>query len=702
MVYTFEKYNKPTVKEKHLKLGGTSPDHRNISVTSSCIMRDHDPWIGVMGEFHFSRCERSRWHRELCIMKAGGVSIVSTYLFWIYHEEKKGEFDFTGDRDIRAFVLEAARVGLEVVLRIGPWAHGECRNGGFPDWLCETGWELRRDDPRYLACVYDWYQMIYNEVNGLFYKDGGPIIGIQLENELVNDARHLLSLKRIAEKIGFRVPLWTVTGWNSRYGAKIPLGEVLPVFGGYPDAPWAKGKSPLPPSPNFAFCRVPNDTAIGSDVVSATPERVSEMRDRDGWRLPYEDYPFATCELGGGIEVTHHRRPIIDPLDIYALSLVKLGSGNNLIGYYMYHGGTNKIGRYSTLNESRATGYPNDYAILSYDFQAPISEFGEIRPHYGMLNMLHLFVEDFGDVLAPMTPVGSRYAVAADDAVSLRYAMRTDGKGGFIFVNRHVRGLKTEDIENVEFEAMGVRFPPVTVRADQAFFFPFRMSLGYKVTLEYATAQPLCRTGKTYFFAAIPGIVPEYKFSDGASHTVTKSGADIAVIKTGETDVRIITLPWKEACFLRRIRAGGAYRLVIGEGCNIYGDNEVLTADREWDFAYREWCVDKFVRRSESYEIKLATLTKEPVKEPFPPKYAEELSIGGSRAVTWFRLEVDSPNGMVEIDDECDAAQIYADGELVADQYYIGVPWRVPARMLYGRECYLCFSELRDDFYREF
>ena len=36
-------------------------------------------------------------------MKAGGVTLVATYLLWIYHEEEEGRFDFTGDRDIRAF-----------------------------------------------------------------------------------------------------------------------------------------------------------------------------------------------------------------------------------------------------------------------------------------------------------------------------------------------------------------------------------------------------------------------------------------------------------------------------------------------------------------------------------------------------------------------------------------------------------------------
>ena len=72
----------------------------------------------------------------------------------------------------------------------------------------------------------------------------------------------------------------------------------------------------------------------------------------DGWQLPYDRYPFATCELGCGQQSTYHRRVRISPMDAYALSLVKLGSGNNLIGYYMYHGGTNPVGRLSPCRKA--------------------------------------------------------------------------------------------------------------------------------------------------------------------------------------------------------------------------------------------------------------------------------------------------------------------------------------------------------------
>lgn len=349
MEYTFKKYEPSELLVNHLNLGGTNPAGEEINLTNLYFTRGGKPFIGVMAEYHFSRDSRENWHRELAKMKAGGITIVSTYLFWIYHEEIEGEYNFEGDNDIRAFVEAAKDIGLDVVIRVGPWAHGECRNGGFPDWLLNKPFALREDNEEYLSLVRKWYSRIYNEVKGLFYKDGGNIIAVQLENEFVDNAEHLATLKKIAIECGLVAPLYTVTGWNSAAGAKIPVDEVVPVFGGYVTMPWSRHTDRLPPTPHFVFNRMRNDSAIGADIIAQT--------DEDGWHLPYERYPFATCELGGGIQITHHRRPIVLPMDTYTLSLVKLGDGNNLIGYYMYHGGTNKIGKLSTLNESGETGY---------------------------------------------------------------------------------------------------------------------------------------------------------------------------------------------------------------------------------------------------------------------------------------------------------------------------------------------------------
>lgn len=670
MIYKFKEFKDEPLLINHLNMGGKNPKGEEINVTSRYFTRNGKPWIGVMGEFHFSRYSRENWHRELAKMKAGGITIVSTYLFWIYHEEIEGEMDFGGDNDIRAFIEECKDVGLDVVIRIGPWAHGECRNGGFPDWLLKKDYKLRDNNEEYLAVVKKWYQSIYNEVKGLFYKDGGNIIAVQIENEFVDNAEHLAKLKEIAVECGFIAPIYTVTGWNSASGAKIPVDEVVPVFGGYCEAPWENHMNRLSPSPHYFFNRMRNDSAIGTDLIAKTQS--------DGWQLPYERYPFATCELGGGIEVTHHRRPIIKPMDIYAVSLVKLGDGNNLVGYYMYHGGTNKIGELSTFNETKATGYPNDYPILSYDFQAPLSEYGEVREQYGLLNMLHMFVNDFGEEFAPMIAVDSANSVAADDTNSLRYGMRTNGKSGFVFVNHYQRLTELADIENAVISAGNVEFPPIDVKGEVSFFMPFNMKMGDSV-LEYATAQPLCKCDDTYFFAEIPNIKAEYKFSKGSAN--------------------IVTVPFENAKYMRKLN-GTVY---IGGGCNLYEENGQIHSVEDGEYICQKWNGSEFETLKIGQSAKQSNVEITGVENaPFEPKYKEELCIGGERELTWKKIYVDGRYGFAEIDYVGDVAQIYADGELVADDYYYGKTWRVPCKLLYGKECYMVISEMKDDFYKEF
>ena len=80
-------------------------------------------------------------------------------------------------------------------------------------------------------------------------------------------------------------------------------------------------------------------------------------------------------------------------------------------------------------------------------------------------------------------------------------------------------------MSDVVLDTGTVCFPPITVAGDLAFLFPFGLSLGGR-TLRWATAQPICRSGDTWFFAAIPGIPARYRFADG---TLVTAGQGIAV-----------------------------------------------------------------------------------------------------------------------------------------------------------------------------
>jgi len=355
----------PAPETGYLHLGGISQAGHSISVNSRYLSRDGKPWLPVMGEFHFSRYPEAYWEEEILKMKAGGVQIVSTYIFWIHHEEIEGQFDWSGQRNLRHFVELCGKHGMLVFVRIGPWDHGEVRNGGFPDWLLGKA-KVRTNDPAYLAYVRRFYGEIGQQLQGLFWKDDGPIVGVQLENEYGEHgpnagAAHISALKRLALENGIVAPLFTVTGWPS---ADFPAQEVIPVFGGYPDGFWFDSGVDAPPDEAYLFTLKRGTTDMPGDAAHSGHD------------------PYFLAEAGGGMEMSYHRRPLIRPPDVAAMNVTHVGSGANLYGYYMFHGGANPPGKLTTLQESQATGYPNDVPSISYDFQAPLGQYGQMQPSF--------------------------------------------------------------------------------------------------------------------------------------------------------------------------------------------------------------------------------------------------------------------------------------------------------------------------------
>lgn len=170
----------------------------SFGVTERYLEKNDKTWLPVMGEMHFTRYCCEDWETELKKMKACGVNIIATYLFWIFHEEVQGTFNFSGNRNIAGFLELCKKHGLYAFVRIGPWSHGECRNGGFPDWLMQTGLPLRCRNEEYLALVRKLFMAYADEIKPWLFENGGPVIGMQIENELENDADYLAEVKKIA------------------------------------------------------------------------------------------------------------------------------------------------------------------------------------------------------------------------------------------------------------------------------------------------------------------------------------------------------------------------------------------------------------------------------------------------------------------------------------------------------------------------
>jgi hypothetical protein len=586
----------------YLQMGGSnsgnSPDGHVLTVNSCYLMLDNKPWLPVMGEFHFSRYPEKYWEEEVLKMKAGGIQIISTYVFWIHHEEVEGQFDWSGQRNLRKFVELCSKHGLYVYPRIGPWAHGEVRNGGLPDWLlakCQT----RINDSTYLSYVSKFYNEIGMQLKGLLWKDGGPVIGIQIENEYSNRAAnggvaYISTLKNMAIESGLNVPLYTVTGWDN---AVVPPHIVIPVFGGYPDEPWSGSIRELVPDPESIYqfhVITPTGTAGIMQGISTTTENVQLSHN-----------PKFTAELGGGMEDTYHRRVIISGDDIAAMAITALGSGDNLLGYYMFHGGTNPEGKLTTLQESQATGYPNDVPVMSYDFQAPLDEFGEENESFRKLKLIHQFVSDYGTDLAPMTAVLPNIVPSGpSDTTTMRISARVTGDRGFLFFNNYLRNYPLPVQKGIQVkvklqsETVTIPRKPIDIPSQSYFIWPVNMHLD-GVLLKYATAQPLTEINRGdtvfYFFTNFPGINAEFAFVDSNfkffhSHTGNVSHRDkkiyVSSVKpsskvvielytqTGKT-VYIILLSQQQAYNSWKFPINGKYYLLITPA-DVFVDKNII------------------------------------------------------------------------------------------------------------------------------
>ncbi len=498
-----------------------APDGSTLTLDSRSLILNGRRWTPVMGEFHFTRYPAADWPAELAQMKAGGVDIVATYVFWIHHEEVEGAWNWRGDRDLCGFVRAAAAAGLKVIVRAGPWCHGEVRHGGLPDWIVARP-GARTDDPVYLASVDKLYRQIAAQVTGLLWKDGGPIVGLQLENEYDGPAEHLLNLKRLAREAGLDVPLYTRTGWPA-LTTPMPFGEIVPLYGVYAEGFWDRELTAMPGNywAGFHFSTLRTDANIANEALGRR-----DVQDEPD----VAKYPYLTCEIGGGMMSSYHRRIRVDPRDIEAVTLVKLGSGSTSPGYYMYHGGTNPEGR-TPLMEAQATPLTNwnDLPVKNYDFQAPLGAAGQVRPHYFRLRRLHRLLHAFGERLAAMdTFLPSVRPGGRNDVTTLRWAVRSDGQRGFVFVNNHERGRELPAKRNVQFDltltdGSTLRFPaaPVTVPVGAMFLWPFNLDLGHGFTLAWATAQPVTLRDdgavRTVWFAAIPGIAAEFCFTSAVA-----------------------------------------------------------------------------------------------------------------------------------------------------------------------------------------
>jgi beta-galactosidase len=155
-----------------------------VTIEGDHFVREGKPYQIISGSIHYPRVPREYWRDRLRKARAMGLNTIETYVFWNLHEPKPGVFDFSGQLDVARFIRTAQQEGLNVLLRPGPYVCAEWEAGGLPSWLvADPSVKVRTRDPRFLAAAQRYLTRVGQEVGNLQVTQGGPIIGVQIENE---------------------------------------------------------------------------------------------------------------------------------------------------------------------------------------------------------------------------------------------------------------------------------------------------------------------------------------------------------------------------------------------------------------------------------------------------------------------------------------------------------------------------------------
>ncbi|MDE6785482.1 MAG: beta-galactosidase, partial [Muribaculaceae bacterium] len=300
------------------------------------------------------------------------------------------------------------------------------------------------------------------------------------------------------------------------------------------------------------------------------------------------------------------------------------------------------------LNETqrtKATNY-NDLPVKNYDFQAPLGEFGQPYPHYYDLRKLHLFMKDYGSILAPMEasfPMPQN--IKKGDDSHLRWSYRSSGDSGFVFINNYERLQNLSAKKGIQFDVCGEKFPskPITIPAGTTCIFPVNID-----GIRYATAQLIAnRDGKIYL-EQIPGIPTEIAIGKKIMKNVKALGPDKPVAE----NIYLLTSAQASKRFLPK--------------------KDVATLPSE---------IPKIRKKAEAGPARTITIginkaAEEPSDEDFD--YAAVYTISNLPDAD------NRENVLLKIDYRGDVARLYCDGKLIADNFYNGRPmlyglWRLPA-----------------------
>lgn len=312
-----------------------------FTVGKKTFLLNGEPFVVKAAELHYPRIPRPYWEQRIKMCKALGMNTVCLYVFWNIHEQKEGVFDFTGNNDVAEFCRLAQKNGMYVIVRPGPYVCAEWEMGGLPWWLLKKkDIRLREQDPYFMERVRIFEKKVGEQLAPLTIQNGGPIIMVQVENEYGSygeDKAYVSEIRDIVKASGFDKVTLFQCDWASNF-----------TKNGLDDLAWTM---------NFG---------TGANI-DAQFKKLGQLR---------PDAPQMCSEFWSGWfdkwGARHETRPakaMVDGID----EMLSKGISFSL---YMTHGGTS-FGHWAGAN---SPGFAPD--VTSYDYDAPINEYGQTTPKF--------------------------------------------------------------------------------------------------------------------------------------------------------------------------------------------------------------------------------------------------------------------------------------------------------------------------------
>ena len=312
-----------------------------FAIGDKTFLLNGKPFVVKAAEVHYPRIPQAYWEHRIKMCKALGMNAVCIYIFWNIHEQREGQFDFTGNNDVAAFCRLAQKNGMYVIVRPGPYVCAEWEMGGLPWWLLKKkDIKLRERDPYFMERVKIFEQKVGEQLAPLTIQNGGPIIMVQVENEYGSYGEDKPYVSEIRDCL------------RGIYGSELTLFQ----------CDWASnfeknGLDDLVWTMNFGTgANIDQQFRRLGELRPNAPKMCSEFWSGwfDKWGARHETRPAK--DMVAGME-----------------EMLQKGISFSL---YMTHGGTS-FGHWAGAN---SPGFAPD--VTSYDYDAPINEYGQTTPKY--------------------------------------------------------------------------------------------------------------------------------------------------------------------------------------------------------------------------------------------------------------------------------------------------------------------------------